>query len=229
MPTLNLPRMSGEQTSEDANSEEDVILVGESVPNKKCGVVNCKSQTKIMFDFPSYQNDNKMYLEWVSFCDNDKLKNMQPEELNKSYGICDVHFKDGIMAFAGVTPMIQAPSNGLQTTDEIYVASRLCRLCFDVGGVDMFSCRYHNKLLKDIVKMFIPIQIKEEDVSKLICEACKSAIMKFYDFQERSLEVNKFFESISNEVTNNTDEIMSQETDDVPVVEITDDEDPEAI
>ncbi|GJQ84060.1 hypothetical protein Trydic_g10520 [Trypoxylus dichotomus] len=214
MPTLNLPKLSAKMVSANTNgcnstdSGTNTALAGKEVFHKKCAVINCKSENKFIYDFPNDQKDKKMYLKWTAYCKNDKLKNMQAEELQR-YGICGAHFQNGSLVLPKSVSMTQAlKHSGFEMEDESLVASRLCRLCFDIGNVDLFSCRYCNKLLKDIVKTFIPIEIETDDASK------------------KSLQVDEFFKSMIKGVAtkSNVAAGSSKKTENQPVVEITDDE-----
>ncbi|KAI4462140.1 zinc finger protein [Holotrichia oblita] len=199
IPSQNLPRSTGNTNSSSDNKtqvknlEESANLAKMRTSRKKCAAAFCNSQSETVFDFPHYEHCKMLYSKWLSICA-DEVKVMTPEILTETYGICDNHFEKETLILPALLPTLQYLDNIKQDASE---AIKTCRLCFRTGVVDLFSYKYSDKLLKDIIKIFIPIDIKPNDISKLICEICKSDVIRFYNFLRRSLQVDNYFQMIN--------------------------------
>ena len=61
------------------------------MPSPICVVISCKSRNGISkHHFP--KNDLPRFEVWVQRCGNPKLLTMTPDQIYKSYFVCDLHF-----------------------------------------------------------------------------------------------------------------------------------------
>lgn len=78
---------------------------------KKCAIFNCNQKSRVIYNFPHYQHQKDLFMRWSSLCQNEEIQNMQPEDVNFAYGICDSHFEKEIVIIPELLPTVDLPGS----------------------------------------------------------------------------------------------------------------------
>lgn len=70
---------------------DTVISKMELTPRNKCCVPGCTNRDSKRHRFPNHK-EPELFKKWLENVNNPKLKNLLPEEVYRSYYVCNIHF-----------------------------------------------------------------------------------------------------------------------------------------